>query len=92
MKIPRHVVFLPVNASTEYKFMDKTTGQPSMLAAMNVMTDVQLHRYYSATVDQTKESPDTWAAQVSTPEHPVTSYFIQVSFKNPTTAIKAVSE
>jgi NTE family protein len=80
--VPRHVVFLSVNASTRHiSGMDKTTDQPSMLAAMNAMTDVQLHRYNAATVDKTKESLGTWAAEVSTPEHPVTSYFIQVGFE-----------
>jgi NTE family protein len=81
-KIPSHIVFLSVNASTEHKSdMDKTTEQPSMLAAMNAMTDVQLHRYNAATVDKVKENLATWSAQISTPEHPVTAYFIQVSFE-----------
>lgn len=82
-KIPRRVVFLSVNASTEQRSdMDKTTKQPSMLAAMNAMTDVQLHRYNAATVDSVKEQLDAWAAQMSTLEHPVTPYFIQVSFED----------
>lgn len=81
-KTPSHVIFLSVNASTKYSSdMDKTTEQPSMLDAMNAMTDIQLHRYNDATVDQVREDLDTWTAQMSTPEHPVTSYFIQVSFK-----------
>jgi NTE family protein len=81
-KIPRNVVFLSVNASTEHKSgMDKTTEQPSMLEAMNAMTDVQLHRYNAATVDKVKESLDAWKTKMSTPEHPVNTYFIQVSFE-----------
>jgi NTE family protein len=81
-KIPRRVVFLSVNASTEHASdMDKTTKQPSMLAAMNAMSDVQLHRYNASTVDRTKESLDTWTAKMSTLETPVTSYFIQISFE-----------
>lgn len=80
-KIPRHVVFLSVNASTEHKSdMDKTTEQPSMLEAMNAVTDVQLHRYNAATVDKMKESITAWTAGMSTPEHPVTTNFIQISF------------
>lgn len=81
-KTPSHVVFLSVNASTEHRSdMDKTTEQPSMLDAMNAVTDVQLHRYNAATVDKAKEGLDSWTAKMSTPEHPVNSYFIHVSFE-----------
>ncbi len=82
-KIPRHFVFLSVNASTEIKSdMDKTTKQPSMLDAMNAVTDVQLHRYNAATVDKAKKSFNAWSAVLATPEHPVTANFIQISFSD----------
>lgn len=81
-KIPSKVVFLAVNASTIHNSeMGKTTVQPSILAAMNAMTDVQLHRYNAATVDNVKSSFKIWAAQMSTKEHPVTFYFIEVNFE-----------
>ncbi|MGW8193741.1 MAG: patatin-like phospholipase family protein [Desulforhopalus sp.] len=81
-KTPSHVVFLSVNASTEHNSdMDKSAEQPSMLAAMNAMTDVQLHRYNAATVDMVKANLVAWSAHLSTPEHPVNTYFIQVSFE-----------
>jgi NTE family protein len=80
-KIPHHLVFLSVNASTENKSdMDKTTEQPSMLDTMNAVTDVQLHRYNAATVDKVKENLKNWTAMISTPEHQVTANFIQISF------------
>jgi len=79
---PRIVVFLSVNASTEQKSdMDKTTEQPSMLDAMNAVTDVQLHRYNAATIDNVKKSLDTWKTTMSTPEHPVSTYFIHINFE-----------
>lgn len=81
-KIPRRVVFLSVNASTEQNSdMDKTTKQPSMLDAMNAVTDVQLHRYNDATVDKVKNDLGIWTERMSTPEHPISTYFIQVSFE-----------
>jgi NTE family protein len=81
-KVPRRVVLLSVNASTEHNSdMDKATVQPSMLDALNAMTEVQLHRYNSATVDKVKEDLDIWTEQMSTSEHPLTTYFIQVSFE-----------
>lgn len=80
-EIPRHVVFISVNASTEHHSeMDKTLKQPSMLASMNAMTDVQLHRYNASTVDQVRQELNQWTSLMSTPEHPVESYFIEVGF------------
>ena len=48
---------------------------------MNAVTDVQLHRYHAATVDKVKERLDAWKTKMSTPEHPVNTYFIQVGFE-----------
>lgn len=81
-KLPSHVVILSVNASTEKRSdMDKSNKQPSMLASMNAMTDVQLHRYNASTVDSVRNYLNNWAAMMSTPEHEVKPYFIEVSFQ-----------
>jgi len=81
-KLPRQIVVISVNASTEqHSDMDKSAKQPSMLASMNAMTDAQLHRYNAATIDEARTSLETWAKRMSTPEHKITPYFIEVSFK-----------
>lgn len=81
-KIPSNIVLLSVNASTEkLSDMDQSTKQPSMIASMNAMTDIQLHRYNAATVDTVRNDLRTWAAQMSTPGHKVNAYFIEVGFK-----------
>ena len=81
-KIPEHVVFVTVDASTEkHPDMNKSAKQPSMLASMNAMTDMQLHRYNAATIDDARNNLDKWAAAISTPEHEMKTYFIEVSFK-----------
>lgn len=81
-KIPQHVVFVTVNASTEkHPDMNKSAKQPSMLASMNAMTDMQLHRYNAATIDEARNNLDRWAASMSTPEQEVNTYFIEVGFK-----------
>jgi NTE family protein len=81
-KTPRHVVFLSVNASTHQEStMGKTTEQPSIREVINAMTDVQLHRYNASTIDEAKASLDAWTRSMSTPEHSISSYFIQVSFE-----------
>ena len=81
-KIPSNVVFISVNASTEkLSEMNKSAKEPSMLASMNAMTDIQLHRYNAATVDQARNNLNAWSAKISTPEHEVKTYFIEVGFK-----------
>lgn len=82
-KIPKRVVYLSVNASTEHHpDMDKTLKQPSMLASMNAMTDTQLHRYNAATVDQVRSALTVWTSTLSTPELTVEPYFIEVNFED----------
>jgi NTE family protein len=82
-KPPSYVVILSVNASTEKRSdMNKSAKQPSMLASMNAMTDVQLHRYNASTVDEVRGDLEAWAALLSTPEHEVKPYFIEVSFED----------
>ena len=84
-KIPSNVVFLSVNASTvKHPDMDKTAKQPSMIESMNAMTSIQLHRYNAATVDMVRNNLDNWAKQLSTPEHHINTYFIEVSFEGVT--------
>lgn len=78
----RHVL-ISVNASNNpVTDMDKSNRQPSMLDAMNAMSGVQLHRYNSSTLETLETSYARWAEELSTPEFPVTSYFIPVSFED----------
>lgn len=44
------------------------------------MSDVQLRRYSADTIALIKSSFKRWAAQMSTPEQPVETYFILLSF------------
>ncbi len=81
-KAPNKIVFVSVNASTEQDSeMDKTAKQPSMLASMNAMTDVQLHRYNAATIDMVQQKLRTWAEKTSTPDNQITPYFINIGFE-----------
>jgi len=80
-KPPSRIVLLSVNASTKgQSAMDESREQPSILTAMNAVTDAQLQRYNADTEDLARRDLNTWAAKLSTPSHRVTPYFIQVSF------------
>ena len=52
------------------------------IAASSAVTGVQLHRYNTATIELLQESMETWSQELSTPDQPVTPYFIEVSFQD----------
>jgi len=75
-------VFITVDASTTPVYeMDETNKQPSMKNAMSAMSGVQLHRYNSASIDLVDTTLSRWAENMSTPENPISPYFIEVSFE-----------
>ncbi|MGJ8673520.1 patatin-like phospholipase family protein [Rubritalea sp.] len=82
-KLPKHVVFLLVNASTQAaSSMDDSTKQPSMLTAMNAATNVQLHRYNTASTELAKNQLYQSAKVLSSPGHSITPHFIEVDFQD----------
>ena len=80
---PDTIVMISVNASTSPQTeMDATTKQPSIAKSIGAVSSVQLHRYNVATVELVRGELESWAKELSTPEHQVTAYFIEVSFEN----------
>ncbi len=80
---PRRLVIISVNASTDPEpEMDISNKQPSLEETINAMSDVQLHRYNTATLELLQQGVTRWAQELSTPERPVTPYFIQVGFSD----------
>ena len=55
---------------------------PSMLQAIDVMSDVQLHRYNAATLEQMYDSLQRWAREVSTPQRTVQPWLVKVSLRD----------
>ena len=77
----RHFVVIAVNASTEPVVeMDKSNKQPSMFKVMGAMTNVQLHRYNTATIGLIEKGILEWSEDLSSTHQPVSPYFIQVRF------------
>jgi NTE family protein len=80
-KPPRYNVLISVNASTDPEtVMDMTNKQPSLKQTIGAMSKVQLHLYNEATMNLVQESMAQWTQEVSTPERPVTSYFVEMGF------------
>ncbi|MCW8932711.1 MAG: patatin-like phospholipase family protein [Gammaproteobacteria bacterium] len=82
-KPPRHFVILSVNSSTEPEsHINLSNEAPSLGDTIDSMSSVQLHRYNSTTLEFMGQYMKQWAKQVSTPEHPVKTYFIRINLNN----------
>jgi len=80
---PREIAFIVVNAATDPALaMDGTEQQPSLIETLQAINDIQVHRYSIDTIELTKQSLANWAKALSTPDRPVTAYFIQLSFRD----------
>jgi NTE family protein len=78
-KAPSRLVIISVNASTDPEpLMDKSNAEPSISETIGAMSDVQLHRYNTATLELMERSLEQWTNAMSTPGHPVKSYFIRI--------------
>ncbi|MGA9574998.1 MAG: patatin-like phospholipase family protein [Lysobacterales bacterium] len=80
---PRYVVIITVDASTNLdNEMDSSNKEPSSLGVIGAVSKLQLTRYDEDSRLLTGSTVNAWAAKVSTPEHPVTPHFINVSLKD----------
>jgi NTE family protein len=80
-KIPRRLVLISVNASAKRQSsMDRSDRQPSIKETMGSVTGIQLLRYNLSTLNLLEHSVGEWSKELSTPDKPVTPYFIQVKF------------
>jgi len=79
---PRDQVLIVVNASTEPELeIDASNRQPSAGETISALTSIQLHRYNIDTIELIKERQRGWAQLLSTPERPVNSYVVLLSFR-----------
>jgi NTE family protein len=79
---PRRIAIISVNASADTPMgIGATPRSPSIENTLNAVTNIQLHRYNVATLQQMQQSLARWAGQLSSPERPVSPYFIQLSFE-----------
>ena len=72
---------IAVNASTDPEpEMDMSNRQPSIAETISAMSNVQIHRYNDATLEVMQERMNYWSDELSTPERPVTPYFVDIGF------------
>lgn len=78
-----HVMVISVDASgNAASGLGLGLRAPSMLQAIDVMSDVQLHRYNAATLEQMHDSLQRWAREVSTPQRTVQPWLVKVSLRD----------
>ena len=81
----QRLIVIVIDASTEPEStIDQSNKVPSIPATLNAVTDTQLHRYSQLTLDEAKRTFEYFAGLSSTPEKPVSAYFIHLSINNVT--------
>jgi NTE family protein len=77
--LPKRLVVIVVNASTTTEnSIGKSKSLPSIGDTLGAVTDIQLHLYNTETNTLLKEELMRWAKAVSTEEHTITPYFIEL--------------
>jgi len=78
-KPPTRVVVIVVDASTTaVTEIGKSQELPSIADTLTAVTDIQLHLYNTETNVLLKEKLLEWTQMLSTPEQPITPYFIHL--------------
>jgi NTE family protein len=83
MQPPRRIAVISVNAAADARGgIDVTQLQPTIEQTLNAVTSIQLDRYNADTLQDMQMSMARWATQLSTPQRPVQTYFIRLSFQD----------
>lgn len=82
-KTPSRALLISVDASTTPELeMDASRKQPSITETISAMSDIQLHRYNTDTLELMDKSLTQWARELSTSGKPVKPYFVQIGIKD----------
>ena len=77
--LPRQLVVIVVNASTTSETdIGKNKTLPGIKDTLSALTDIQLHLYNTETNALLKQQLIQWTETLSTAEHPITPYFIEL--------------
>ena len=80
---PKMIVVIVVNAQTRPKKpMDLSSAAPASAEVVGAVSSAQLGRYNIETIALIEDSLEQWAEELSTPEQPVTPYFIKLDFES----------
>jgi len=81
--VPRRIAVISVNAAADTRQgIDATRLQPTIEETLNAVTNIQLQRYNTDTLQDMQQSLKRWSKELSTPERPVQTYFVRLSFED----------
>ena len=79
---PERIVVISVDASNDPDTaIGESPGYPGAAATIDVMSNIQLHRYNATTEKLIDEMLSKWSSELSTDQKPVEYYFISLDFK-----------
>lgn len=80
--IKSHIMVISIDASVKpYSTLDSSSLEPNLASTIDSMTDLQIHRYNDVSKNLIKETIKQAAKMSSTPESPVSSYFVDINLK-----------
>ena len=80
---PRRIAVISVNAAADPRQgIDATRQQPTIGQTLDAVTNIQLQRYNTDTLQEMQQSLQRWSKALSTPQRPVQGYFIRLSFED----------
>lgn len=83
LPVPRRLVVISVNAAADTRQgIDATVQQPTIEQTLNAVTNIQLYRYNTDTLQDMQQSLVRWAAELSTPQQKVEPFFVRLSFQD----------
>jgi len=82
-RLPEYIIVIVVNAQTRAADpMDSSIKSPSNATVLGAVSRTQIGRYNLESMVLLEESLDRWAAELTTPDHKVTPYFIKLDFES----------
>ena len=80
LNMPSHVLFVIVDASTDRKSgIGLSRKAPGIKKTIRSVTNAQLHRYNTETVELLKSSMKEWSESARSAQHPISTYFVRIS-------------
>ncbi|MGH1427385.1 MAG: patatin-like phospholipase family protein [Arenicella sp.] len=73
------VISVDASASPEYN-IGRSERPPRMVDTINAMTDIQLHRYNTATLSEMQKATQQWVEELSDETTKVDAHFVRVGF------------
>jgi len=81
IKAPKRLIVISVDASASPDYdIANSPNPPNFFETLNAMTDIQLHRYNTATLSDVKGATQIWANELSDENRRVEAKFVRLSF------------